>query len=184
MKATLTADEKAQLSRLEAVVEAGVKVTLPLIEAGKALAEIRRRQLYRDTAGSWDEYVQARFRITRRRADQLAAFAGVQEALEETGNPVPVFSEKAARPLVGLAKETVVAVVAEAAASPEGVTPETIRKAAAKRKPKAAKAARPVRFKVPGWVIVATPNRKATGTVLEALASAMRQLEAKATEAA
>lgn len=186
MKGTLTADELAALTRLESTVEAGVSATLTVIEAGKALGEIRHRQLFRDSAGSWDEYVQARFRITRRRADQLISFAGVKAALEETGTRVPDLSEKAARPLVGLAPETVAEVVAEAAASPEGVTAGSLRKAASKRKAKAkVRVPRPVRFKVPGAVIEVAFNAKAAAggfnveaALLAAVEAARRQAEA------
>lgn len=189
--ATLTDTEKAQLQRLEAAVEVGVKAAMAMIAAGKALAEIKARQLYRDQAETWETYVHARFKITPRRADQLVSFAGVQATLEavstEMRTAVPVLGERAVRPLVGMAKETVAEVVVEAAASPEGITPATIRKAASRRKPKAAKAARPRRFKVPGATVVVTWNRKGSGNVLEALAAAMRQAGqdgGQATEAA
>ena len=191
-KATLTEAERVQLLRLEAAVEAGVSATLTVIEAGKSLATIRTRQLYRDTAASWDDYVQARFKITKRRADQLIAFAGVQDTLdavqEEMGTRVPTLSEKAARPLVGMDAETIKAVVAEAAESPEGVTAGSITKAARRRKAKAAKAPRPRRFRVPGATVVIEFNRKSNGSILDALAAALRQaeleIEAQAGEAA
>lgn len=180
---TLTADERAVLTRLEATVEAGVKATLTVLEAGKALAEIRTRQLYRDTNPDWGSYVDSRFRITKRRADQMIAFAGVQAAVEDAshkmGTPVPKISELTSRSLVGLAPETVAEVVAEAAADPAGVTPATIRKAAARRKKaKAVKAPRPRRFKVPGAIVTVVFNRKGTGSAIDALAAATRQAEA------
>jgi len=173
MARQLTHDEQLALNSLEAKVTAGIGSVVAMIEAGKALAEIRRRQLYRATAGSWEAYVDARFQITKRRCDQMIAFAGVHDALDELGTPVPSLSEKAARPLAGLPADQLAAVVAEAAEEGE-ITPATLRKAAGRRK---AKAARPVRFRVPGWIIVATPNRKATGTVTEALAAAIRQAD-------
>jgi len=178
-KATLTADEQACLARLETAVEAGVSASLVVLEAGKALAEIRSRQLFRDTAPSWDAYVETRFRISKRRADQMIAFAGVKAALEEMGTAVPNFSERAARPLVGLSPETITEVVAEAAATPEGITPASIRKAAGRRrKAKAAKVPRPRRFKVPGATVQIVFNRKGNGSALDALSAALRQAEA------
>jgi hypothetical protein len=190
-KATLTEAERITLSKLEAAVEAGVTATLTVIEAGKALQTIRNRQLYRDTATTWDDYVQARFRITRRRADQLVSFAGVQDTLEaiqsETGTTVPTLSERAVRPLVGMDADTIKAVVAEAASTSEGVTAGSIRKAASKRKPKV-KVQRPRRFKVPGAIVTVVFNRKSNGSTLDALAAASRQaeleLESQAGEAA
>lgn len=192
-KGTLTEAERITLGKLEAAVDAGVSATLTVIEAGKALATIRDRQLYRDSAASWDQYVTQRFKITKRRADQLVSFAGVQDALEtvqrEMGTAVPILSERAARPLVGMDADTLKAVVAEAAGTQEGVTAGSIRKAASKRrKAKAAKAPRPRRFKVAGAIVMVTFNRKGTGSAIDALTAALRQaeadLEAQAGEAA
>lgn len=177
MAGTLTADEKAMLVRLEATVEAGVQASLTVLEAGKALSEIRSRQLFRDSAGSWEAYVSTRFSITKRRADQMCAFAGVQTVLQEMGTVVPTLSEGASRPLVGLPPEAITEIVTEAAGSPEGVTAGSIRKAAAKRKKAKVRPAKPRRFKVPGAVVVVTFNRKGTGSVLDALAAATRQAE-------
>lgn len=177
-RGTLTTDEHAALVRLETTVEAGVSATLTLIEAGKALAEIRNRQLFRDSATSWDNYVTARFKITKRRADQMIAFAGVQAALEEMGTRVPDLSEKAARPLVGMDADIMAEVVAEAAGTPEGVTAGSIRKAASKRKnAKASKVPRPRRWRVPGATVIVTWNRKGSGDYIDALKAALRQAE-------
>lgn len=180
MTGTLTADERIVLTRLEATVEAGVQATLTVLEAGKALAEIRDRQLFRDSAATWEKYVSDRFRITKRRADQMVAFAGVRAALEEMGTRVPEISEKAARPLVGLDSDTVSEIVTEAAGSPEGVTAGTIKAAASKRKKsKAAKVPRPRRFKVAGATVMIVFNRKSNGSTLDALAAATAMAEAE-----
>ena len=178
MKAdTLSADERRQLDRLEAQVEAGVNSVMVLIEAGKALATIRDRQLYR-TSGTWEEYVHKRFRMTKRRCDQLIAFAGVNEVIQEMGTAVPKISERAARPLVGMDSDTVRVVLAEAAADPAGVTPATIRKAAGRRKPKAAKAPRPVRLKVPCAIVTVALNAKAAKAGIDIEAALVAALEA------
>ena len=169
-KSTLTADEKAALAKLEFAVEAGVNATLAVIEAGKALAEIKDRQLFRDSGRTWEDYCQERFRITRRRADQLVAFAGVKAALDETGTRVPEMSEKAARPLVGLTPEDMAEVVAEAAGSAEGVTAGSIRKAASKKKSSKAKVPKEWREKVPGAIVRVALNAKGVkaGVTIEA----------------
>jgi hypothetical protein len=174
----LTDDEQLALKLLEAKVAAGIGSVVAMIDAGKALAEIRRRQLYRATAASWESYVDTRFQITKRRCDQIIAFAGVHEALEEMGTRVPSLSEKAARPLAGLPADELKAVVAEAAEDGE-ITPASIRKAAGRRrKAKAAKAPRPRRFRVPGATVVIEFNRKGTGSAIDALTAALRQAEA------
>lgn len=188
MAGTLTEAERIMLSKLEAAVDAGVQASMAVLEAGKALATIRDRQLFRDSAATWEAYVEARFRMTRRRADQMIAFAGVKAALEETGTRVPVLSEKAARPLVGLSPDTITEVVAEAASSPEGVTAGSIRKAASKRKSKAKlRVPRPIRLKVPGAVVEIAFNAKAAATgfsIEAALQAAIEAAQRKASEAA
>ena len=188
MAGTLTEAERIMLSKLEAAVDAGVQATMAVLEAGKALATIRDRQLYRDSAATWEAYVEARFRMTRRRADQMIAFAGVKAALDETGTRVPEMSEKAARPLVGLSPDAMAEAVAEAASSPEGVTAGSIRKAAAKRKAKSKlRVPRPIRLKVPGAVVEIAFNAKAAATgfsIEAALQAAIEAAQRKASEAA
>jgi len=184
-KSTLSADEKAALAKLEFAVEAGVDATLAVIEAGKALTEIRDRQLFRDSGRTWVDYVEDRFRITRRRADQLIAFAGVKAALDETGTIVPELSEGTARPLVGLTPAAMAEAVAEAAGSAEGVTAGSIKKAASKRKKSSkAKVRKPVRYRVPGATVVIEWNKKASGSAAEALEAALRQAGDDQAEAA
>ena len=180
MTGTLTDAEMITLGRLEAKVDAAAQAAMTVLEAGKALAEIRSRQLYRDTAATWDAYVQARFKMTKRRADQLIGFAGVTDAVSEMGTTGSHFSERAARPLVGMAADTIKEVVAEAAGSAEGITPATIRKAATRRKAKAkaTKVRRPQRFKVPGATIEVRWNKKASGSVIEALQAAIKAAQA------
>lgn len=181
--ATLTHEERRLFERLDQAVGMATKAARVVIEGGRALGIIRDKQLYRDTSATWEEYL-GRHGLNRRRADQLVAAAQALDAVTEavqtkTGTVVPnldQITERTARQLVGMDTETAAEAVIEAASSPEGVTAGSIRKAVARRKAKA-KAARPVRFRVPGWVIVATPNRKATGPVTEALAAAIRQAD-------
>ena len=175
-KSTLSADERAALAKLESAVEAGVDATLAVIEAGKALTEIRDRQLFRDSGSSWDTYVTERFRITARRANQLIAFAGVKAALDNSGTAVPELSERAARPLVGMNADSIREVVAEAAGSAEGVTPASIRRAASKKKSSKAKVPKEWREKVPGAIVRVALNAKgvkAGVTIEAALAAAL-----------
>jgi hypothetical protein len=175
----MTAEDREDFARLNKAVAAAAKATSAVIEGGRALKVIRDRQLFRGVAETWDSYL-ALHGLTRRRGDQLVAAAGVLDAVSErvqaeTGTVVPELSERAIRPLAGLDTEDAVQAVLEAAGTEDGITPATIRKAAGKRrKTKAAKGPSPRRWRVPGWVIVATPNRKA-GPVTDALAEALRQ---------
>lgn len=181
--ATLTYEERREFDRLDQAVAMGTKAAKVVIEAGRALGTIRDRQLYRDVANTWENYLD-RHGLTRRRADQMVAAAATLDAVTEaishkTGTVVPTLSERAIRPLVGMDSQAAADAVLEAAGTTEGITPATIRKAAAKRKPKAAKAPRPRRFKVAGAVVVVTFNRKGSGSAIEALAAAIRQAEAE-----
>jgi len=182
--ATLTYDERKLFDRLDQAVALGTKAAKVVIEAGRALGTIRDQQLYRDVAGTWENYLE-RHGLTRRRADQMVAAAATLDAVTEavsakTGTAVPTLSERAIRPLVGMDADAAAEVVLEAAGTTEGITPATIRKAAAKRKPKAAKVARPRRFKVAGAIVSVTFNRKGTGSAIDALTAALRQAEAEA----
>jgi hypothetical protein len=171
--------DRAQLEMLEGRVDAGIEAIDRMIEAGKALAVIRQRQLYRAASATWEGYVSTRFNLTKRRADQLIGFAEVQGVLDEMGTAVPKMSERSIRPLVGLDPDAVREVVSEASEDPAGVTPSSIRKAAAKRKPKAkAKAPRPWRQKVPCAVVSVVFNAKAQAAGVDVEAALVAALEA------
>ena len=186
---TLTDNERSILARLESAVDEVLDAIPRMIEAGKALHEIKGKQLYRDQAKTWQSYVDLRFRMTARRADQLIVFAGLTAAIEavsqESGTAVPVLSERAVRPLAGLAVEDAKDAIREAVAD-GGLTPRTIGQAAASRKAKSRKASipRPVRLRVPGGIITVEINRAgvAAGATVASLLTAA--IEAATREAA
>ena len=190
--ATLTFEERKEFDRLDQAVAMGTKAAKVVIEAGRALGTIRDRQLFRDVAASWETYLE-RHGLTRRRADQMVAAAATLDAVSDavsrkTGTAVPTLSERAIRPLISMGTEAAADAVIEAAGTTEGITPATIRQAAARRKPKASKVPRPRRFKVAGAIVLVTFNRKGTGSAIDALTAALRQaeeqLESQANEAA
>jgi hypothetical protein len=127
--------------------------------------------------------------MSARRADQLIVFAGLSAAIEEvsreSGTEVPVLSERAVRPLAGLAVEDAKAAIREAAAD-GGLTPRSIGKAASSRKAKSRKASvpRPVRLRVPGGIVTVELNRAgvAAGATVATLLTAA--IEAASREAA
>lgn len=177
---TLTDNERAILARLESAVDEVLEAVSMMIAAGKALHEIKEKQLYRDQAPTWQGYVDQRFRMTSRRADQLIVFAGLTAAIEavakESGTAVPTLSERAVRPLAGLPDQDAVEAIREASAD-GGLSPRSIAKAAGNRKAKGAKkmqTPRPVRLKLPGGIVVIELNRKgvATGVTVETLLTA------------
>lgn len=182
--ASLTPDEAALLGRLEESVEAGLPHVRAMIEAGKALAEIRDRQLYRCTSSTWPLYLRDRFGLTGRRANQMIVFAGLAAEVEEiVGSDAPVLTERAVRPLAGLADDDRREAIVEAAAN--GMTPAAIRKSAAKRR-KSKRPPRPVRLRLPGGTVVIEINRKGAAagvSVEEILAAALESVRQAAAAA-
>ncbi len=186
---TLTDSERTILARLESAVDEALPAVSQMIAAGKALHEIKSRQLYRDSAATWPDYVTNRFRMSARRADQLVVFAGLTAAIEEvsqeSGTTVPLLSERAVRPLAGLAAEDAKDAIREAVAD-GGLTPRTIAKVAAARKGKSRKTAipRPVRLRVPGGIVTIEVNKAgvASGATIATLLTAA--IEAATREAA
>ena len=195
----MTAQDRQDFDRLNRLVVKGVAASRAIIEAGEALSEIRERQLYRQLADTWEDYL-AVHKLTRRRADQMVQAAQllgrIEDAIEEKGTAVPSgfedITERTAREFASLGVEDAAAAVIEAAESPEGITPKSIRRAAAgRRKPKKGTAVpKPRRLRVPGAVVTVEFNRKGAATgfdvaaALEAAAAKLREQQQPAREAA
>ncbi len=179
--------DRAQLVALEATVDKALPAIAAMKSAGQALGEIRAKQLYRLTHSHWETYVEERFSMSVRRADQLIDFGVVHEAVEavarEIGTAVPILSERALRPVARLDEGDRQAALIEAATSPDGMTAATIKAAASsRRKPARRGVPRPVRLRVPGGIVVVEISRKgaAAGATVEALLTdALRQLQAR-----
>ncbi len=73
----LTQEEQRDRYQLELGVQA-------FYQAGKALAQLRERRLYRSTHKTFEAYCQDRFDFTRRYSDDLIAAAVVVENLQQT----------------------------------------------------------------------------------------------------
>lgn len=183
LPAPLTTAERAELAKLEGFVTEGLAA---FATAGKALARIKERQLYRESHNDFESYVAARWQMSRVHADRLIAAAEVARILEPVGSAAMPASERQVRPLAGLAPDQVraawVEVVDGAPIGADGkplVTAQAVAKAASKRKPKLkGKRARtrPVRVKVPGAIVTITPNGKWNGSAIEALQAAVSKL--------
>jgi hypothetical protein len=70
----LPAAEATALAEHEAVIERGIRT---FYEVGQALADIRDRRLYRAAYGTFEEYAEQRWQMSRRRAYQMIEAAGV-----------------------------------------------------------------------------------------------------------
>lgn len=97
--ASLTAEQKEDLSAMEAVIQAGQRTFL---EVGRALMAIRDEQLFRDTHSSFEAYLADRWpEIGKRRAYQLIDAVEVAENVNHGSLP-PIENERQARALTGL----------------------------------------------------------------------------------
>jgi hypothetical protein len=100
----LTEEEQRDRLHLERRVERAV------FEAGKALAELRDRRLYRSTHKTFEEYCRVRpwrwrshrFAHSRQQSNYLIAAAGVYENLTTNGTQILPTSERQVRPMTKL----------------------------------------------------------------------------------
>ena len=182
--APLTYAEQQEYERLDQAVGMACKAANVIEAGGAALARIKAGQLYRDVASTWEEYLE-RHSISVSRADQIVAAFRIQTHISsKTRTTVGLLSERAIRPLVSLTESDAVEVIEEASAMAGGITPKSIRIAANRRKDKAGKLPRPTRLNIPGWNIVATPNRAAAAggydvaAALDVAAAAQRRKKA------
>ena len=173
-KKPLSAEEAAELTRCVQVVKAGL---VAFVEAGKALDVVREKQLYRQSFESFEAWAEHELNLTGRRALQIIESAKIFETLKIVSKVAPKY-EAQVRPLAGLAPVDQVeawseAVVAAAPAEPSGVE---VRVAADKRRKnkRRSKIAKPVRLKVPGGIVIVTPNKAFSGLV-DTLAAALKK---------
>lgn len=172
---TVESTEASQdrLVRLAATVDKGLR---SYIEAGKALREIRDRQLFKMVASTFDEFCQSRWKMTPQHASRLINAAEVAEDVEPTGSRPP--TERQARPLAALPREERAEAYREAIEEAGGEPrTEHIEAAVERRRPssKKAKAPKPLRLRVPGGVVTIEPGRGFT-SYEDAIANALAQL--------
>ena len=188
----MTDRERRLRDDCEAKVRTGLKATQAVQEAGKALKTLKDNDLWRDSHDSWETYCRERFQLSTRRALQLIEFAGMCAVYGEvagTGCSDELPSEYAMRPLAGLEEDAVAEALKEAVEESGGQTPtpKAIRRAAAKRKPKAkrkAKPAKPRTVRVGGAKVViqpthAEPTFRGYLATLEAAVAKLRAAESE-----
>jgi hypothetical protein len=171
------------LDELEAQVQTGLE---SFATAGRALAAIKSRKLYRPGFTSWESYLVERWRFTGDYATKLITAAAVADELVSAGLPQPL-RESHARELKKIPTEhrgeLWQAAIADAGGI-DNVTAEQIASKGAKhRKPKARhKKPKAVTLRGKGWVIVVS-RKTADLDILAILDEATDQLEAKAAAA-
>jgi hypothetical protein len=79
----LTSEERDALAVCEAIIDDGLRT---FIEVGTALATIRDRQLYRATHGTFANYAQQRYRLSRSHAHRMINAAAVVHVTDDIEN--------------------------------------------------------------------------------------------------
>lgn len=165
-KSSMSVEERNLRDTAEAAVERGLKACAAVRDAGRALHTLKSRDLWRDTADSWETYVHQRFGITPRRALQLVDFARFNEAVAEaigTSGTEVTLTERALRPLAAVPADEVQEAIQEAVAESGGgePTPGAIRRAAAKRRKSKGRKPKPPKgrtIRVGGAKVTITPT--------------------------
>jgi len=93
----LATTDQCALAECEAIIERGRDT---FIEVGNALLRIREERLYRAEFGTFQEYCEAKWGMSKTHANRLIDAAEIAENLTPTG--VTPSSERAARPLKSL----------------------------------------------------------------------------------
>jgi hypothetical protein len=140
-KTPLTEGELECLARAEQSIEKGLK---HFLSVGDALTDIRERRLYRDKFETFEYYVQVRWNMTHRRANQIIAGAETARLIAaESGNHGSQTTdeppaERVLRPLTSLPKGERASAFreaqAEAAKTGSSVNVDLVQKVVAKRK--------------------------------------------------
>jgi hypothetical protein len=86
MAAELTQVEASALDDCEQRIAAGMRT---FVEVGSALLRIRDERLYRTTYGTFEDYCEQRWSISRPRAYELISAVGVVSAIADTGQSPP-----------------------------------------------------------------------------------------------
>jgi hypothetical protein len=189
----LTPNELSRLNQLRQTIREGLK---SWVAAGQALREVKDRQLYRQTAATFEQWAEIEFQLTGRRLTQLIDAAEqwgriVAELPDAANGPPP--SERALRELRALPPGERIAAYADAIASeptepidtPKPPSVKRVAEAVARRKQSGKKSRpKPARFRVPGAVVTVEWNAKGDGDAAAALQAALDQLERLAAKAA
>ena len=173
------------LAELEAVVERGL---VSFADAGRALAQIKDRKLFKPEFLTFGQYLEARWKVTRDYADRLIAASVICIELEAQGLQAPT-RESHARELVKVTEDKRGEVWQEsldaADGKPEAVTAELIASKAEKHRKRKArrKAPKATTLKGRGWKIVLTRSTVEIDPAA-ALAAALEQLQTRSSKAA
>jgi hypothetical protein len=124
---TLNEAEKRQRAECEEVIRRGWNT---FVEVGQALSSIRDKRLYRDRYGTFEGYCRRKWELSKSHAYRMIESAAVASVLSPIG--VKLTSESQARPLAGLAPQSIPAAWkrAQELAGAGEVTASVVRRAA------------------------------------------------------
>lgn len=95
----LNGGERERLQELESVIDAGARA---FVQMGQALGEVRDARLYREGHDTFEAYCRAKWGLSRARAYELMAAAGVADALSAIADTPLPRSEAVSRELAPL----------------------------------------------------------------------------------
>ncbi len=84
---SLNEPESRELHYCEGIIQTGLKT---FYEVGNALATIRDNRLYRAEHSTFEHYCQAKWDMTKKRANQLISTSHVCENIHTMGTIVPI----------------------------------------------------------------------------------------------
>jgi hypothetical protein len=189
----LSQAETERLDYLRKLVADGLR---GWVRAGEALRELRDKQLYRQSAATFEEFAAREFQLSGRRLEQLISAAETWKDIADkqphvylAGEP----TERAVRELRALppterAEAYGEAMAAETATAGRPTPPriKTVAETVARRRAASGRRVKhkPLRIKVPGAIVSIEWNGKGDGDAAAALRAALDQLVSKPSRAA
>jgi hypothetical protein len=143
MSEALTSIEAGTLQAYEKAIERGLA---SFVEVGRALTQIRDGRLYRATHGTFEDYCQERWQMSRQRASQVIEASGVADRVKKNLPDAPAIGKAShAEELAELPEEEQAEAWQEAVeTAPDGrVTAEHVAEVVEKRKPPTPSAPKP-----------------------------------------
>ena len=191
----LTPQELSRLDQLRQTIRDGIR---GWVAAGEALREVKDRQLYRQTAPTFELWAETEFNLTGRRLHQLTdaatQWAAIAAELPTAAAAGPPRSERTIRELRQLpaaerapAYAEALAVATSTADEPTPPDTKTVAEVVHRRKKATGRKVKhkALRFRVPGATVSVEWNAKGDGDAAAALRFALDQLSrAAATRAA
>jgi hypothetical protein len=190
----LTPSELSRLDQLRQRIRDGID---GWVAAGEALREVRDRQLYRQTAATFEVWAATEFKLTGRRLGQLIdaamTWGDIATELPAAAAAGPPRTEKVLRELRQLPEADRAPAYAEAlelaaATADEPTPPDTRTVAEVVRRRKAASGRKvtpkAVRLRIPGATVMIAWNAKGDGDAVAALRFALDQLSRSTSKAA